>query len=200
MATLNLVTTFNNIKNKFDEIKTSEHFAVDPLFHYDHRDLTSYDERRDEYNRLYGKKGEKRNRFFDHLEKKEKKENKCDADDIMDTRCYGNLKGAIWTLIIVAILLTLIFLIFVVSKLFSGSQASSQKSLQMMPQTKVIVSGLAPEPVPGVVPEQKLNFFDRLVGSKPVSPPEQAPQPKADFMSRLMGAKQQSSRAAEKST
>jgi hypothetical protein len=179
MATLNLIQTFNNIKDKFSEIKTTEHFVMDPLYDYHPRDLTSYDERRNEYNAMYPDKKEKRNRFFD--QKDEKKE-KCEATSISDTSCYGNLKGAIWVLIIVAIILTLIFIIFVISKMFSGSGShptnsqAPQRSVQTVQQS---------QPVPG----QKRNFFDRFLGSKPEATPEQAAPPKADFMSRLIGSK-----------
>jgi hypothetical protein len=197
MATLNLVQTFNNIKDKFNEIKTTEHFVMDPLYDYHPRDLTSYDERRSEYNAMYPDKKEKRNRFFDHIDDKKNDNDKCKTASMLDVNCYGNLKGVIWVLIIVAIFLTLIFIIFVISKLFSGSGSvqnpasqgppTLQKSVQPPVQTVQTVQPPVQQSQP--VPEQKRNFFDRLLGNKAESAPEQAQPPKTDFMSRLLGSK-----------
>lgn len=177
MAALNLIKTFENIKDKFNDIKTVEQFAMDPLYNYDPWDLTSYDERREIYNDelRYKNKRETRNRFFDHLDKK--KEEKCDPTDIMDRNCYKELKDAIWVLIIVLIILTVIFVIFIISKLFFG-HSSSQPVQQQVQQVQ--------QPAQ---PGQKRNFFDRFLGSKPEAPQEQAPQPKADFISRFLGTK-----------
>jgi hypothetical protein len=213
---LNVVKTFENIIQNFDTIKnadTIEHFDLNSLLKYDESDLSSYDSKRDEYNKLYPDKKEKKNTFFEDLEKQKKTE-KC-GFDLLDTTCYTGLKIAIWALIMAGSFMTIVFIMFVISKLLSSASHTNQtiatppasQGPQQPPQN-------SPSPKPSFLnkmlhpsasfepPQQNQlqqpqqppqaaehhNFFDRLMGSKPAPIPSQAPPPKGNFMGRLLGS------------
>ncbi len=174
---MNLLSYFNMMRETFED-KEKKYINYNP------DDLSSYDEKKKEFDKEFSSKKEiKEDPYFRPTKSKKPPPTKVQECyyDVLDINCISGIKISIWILIFMSIFMTICFIWFLLTKVWSSAKRLEPKVKTSL-VTKTPSIYIAPEPAQKGPPSFSSRFFGNNTEIK-------RPVRDATFASRFFGKK-----------